>query len=186
MARSASVAWSTSRWPSSNTSQLACRAAAAGSVGDGGTASGSVRYRDGWRRWRGAFDKEQYPRVWLGRKRGGFTAAYRLIYTWEQGPIPKRWTIDHACGEKDCLDHPQVRDTRREPASSTCTRAGRAADRARRPGAAAASSVRRASLVAGVKARAAGPLPAPLCGLDGCSSLGNAGGLDFADAKPVN
>jgi hypothetical protein len=66
--------------------------------------------RDGWRRWRGSFDKELYPRVWLGRERGGFVPSYRLIYTWEQGPIPPRWTIDHACGEKDCLDHhPGVR-----------------------------------------------------------------------------
>jgi hypothetical protein len=31
--------------------------------------------------------------------------VYRLIYRWEHGPIPKRWTIDHACGEKDCMDH---------------------------------------------------------------------------------
>jgi Fe-S-cluster formation regulator IscX/YfhJ len=30
---------------------------------------------------------------------------YKLIYEWEQGPIPPKWTIDHTCGEKDCLDH---------------------------------------------------------------------------------
>ena len=32
-------------------------------------------------------------------------ASYRLIYQYEIGPIPPKWTIDHACGEKDCLDH---------------------------------------------------------------------------------
>ena len=61
--------------------------------------------RDGWRRWRGPVDAKQYPRFWRGRKQGGWTQAYRLIYLWELGPIPKHWTIDHACGEKDCLDH---------------------------------------------------------------------------------
>jgi HNH endonuclease len=61
--------------------------------------------RDGWRRWRGSFDKEAYPRIWLGRKRGGYAASYRLIYTWEVRAIPAGWTIDHACGEKDCMDH---------------------------------------------------------------------------------
>ena len=49
--------------------------------------------------------KEEYPRFWLGRQHGGWTSAYRLIYRWEQGLIRKGWTIDHACGEKDCLDH---------------------------------------------------------------------------------
>jgi len=82
--------------------------------------------REGWRRWRGSFDKEQYPRFWLGRKQGGWTPAYHLIYRWEQGPIPKRWTIDHVCGEKDCLDHLEC-VTRREPARSACMRARRAA-----------------------------------------------------------
>jgi hypothetical protein len=61
--------------------------------------------REGWRRWRGSFDKEEYPRFWMGRKHGGWTSAYRLIYGWEQGLIPRGWTIDHACSEKDCLDH---------------------------------------------------------------------------------
>jgi hypothetical protein len=60
---------------------------------------------EGWRRWRGSKDIKGYPRFWRGRKQGGWTQAYPLIYRWEQGPIPKRWTIDHACGEKDCLDH---------------------------------------------------------------------------------
>jgi len=57
-----------------------------------------VRMIDGWRRWRGLFDHDGWPRMW-GQP------AYRLIYEWEQGPIPAQWTIDHACGEKDCLDH---------------------------------------------------------------------------------
>jgi HNH endonuclease len=57
-----------------------------------------VRSIDGWRRWRGWFDSDGYPRMW-GQ------LAHRLIYEWEQGPIPPRWTIDHTCGEKDCLDH---------------------------------------------------------------------------------
>jgi len=60
---------------------------------------------EGWRRWRGSFDNDGYPRYWRGRKHGGWTQAYRLIYQWELGPIPRRWTIDHTCGEKDCLDH---------------------------------------------------------------------------------
>jgi hypothetical protein len=60
---------------------------------------------EGWRRWRGSKDVKSYPRFWRGRKQGGWTQAYPLIYRWEQGPMPKRWTIDHACGEKDCLDH---------------------------------------------------------------------------------
>ena len=59
---------------------------------------------DGWRHWHGSFDKEAYPPAWLRAERR-WTAAYRLIYAWERGPIPKRWTIDHVCGEKDCLDH---------------------------------------------------------------------------------
>jgi hypothetical protein len=61
----------------------------------------------GGRRWRGSRDTDGYPRYGHGRQDGGWTQAYRLIYLWEQGPIPRRWTIDHAFGEKDCLDHPE-------------------------------------------------------------------------------
>ena len=78
--------------------------------------------RDGWRRWRGSFDKEEYPRVWPGRQHGGWTSAYRLIYRWEQGLIPTGWTIDHACGEKDCLDHLECVTRAEHPAPSACTR----------------------------------------------------------------
>ena len=57
-----------------------------------------VRVIDGWRRWRGLFDHDGWPQMWGQR-------PYKLIYEWEQGPIPAQWTIDHTCGEKDCLDH---------------------------------------------------------------------------------
>jgi HNH endonuclease len=57
-----------------------------------------VRMIDGWRRWRGLFDHDGWPHMWGQR-------PYKLIYEWEQGPVPSGWTIDHSCGEKDCLDH---------------------------------------------------------------------------------
>jgi hypothetical protein len=57
-----------------------------------------VRTIDGWRRWRGLFDYDGWPTMWSQR-------PYKLIYEWEQGPIPPGWTIDHTCAEKDCLDH---------------------------------------------------------------------------------
>jgi hypothetical protein len=60
--------------------------------------------QNGWRRWRGSPDVKGYPRVWLPGVRK-WTQAYRLVYRWEQGMIPKGWTIDHACGLKDCMDH---------------------------------------------------------------------------------
>ena len=42
--------------------------------------------------------------MWLSGVRK-WTQAYRLVYRWEQGRIPQGWTIDHACGLKDCMDH---------------------------------------------------------------------------------
>jgi hypothetical protein len=57
-----------------------------------------VKTIDGWRCWRGLFDHDGWPQMWGQR-------PYKLIYEWEQSPIPPRWTIDHACGLKDCLDH---------------------------------------------------------------------------------
>jgi hypothetical protein len=60
-----------------------------------------VKVIDGWRRWRGLFDHDGWPQMWGQR-------PYKSIYEWEQGPIPPRWTIDHTCGEKDCLDHLQA------------------------------------------------------------------------------
>jgi hypothetical protein len=57
-----------------------------------------VRAIDGWRRWRGLFDHDGWPQMWGQR-------PYKLVYEWEQGPVPPGWTIDHTCGEKDCLDH---------------------------------------------------------------------------------
>jgi hypothetical protein len=57
-----------------------------------------VKMIDGWRCWRGLFDHDGWPQMWGQR-------PYKLIYEWEQGPIPPRWTIDHTCGLKDCLDH---------------------------------------------------------------------------------
>ena len=53
---------------------------------------------DGWRRWRGLFDHDGWPQMWGQR-------PYKLIYEWEHGAVPTGWTIDHTCGEKDCLDH---------------------------------------------------------------------------------
>jgi hypothetical protein len=57
-----------------------------------------VKVIDGWRCWRGLFDHQGRPQMWGQR-------PYKLIYEWEQGPIPPRWTVDHTCGLKDCLDH---------------------------------------------------------------------------------
>jgi hypothetical protein len=57
-----------------------------------------VKVMDGWRCWRGLFDHKGRPQMWGQR-------PYKLIYEWEQGPIPPGWTIDHTCGLKDCLDH---------------------------------------------------------------------------------
>jgi hypothetical protein len=57
-----------------------------------------IKTIDGWRRWRGLFDHEGWPTMWGQR-------PYKLVYEWEQGPIPPGWTIDHTCGEKNCLDH---------------------------------------------------------------------------------
>ena len=68
-----------------------------------------------------------------------------LLYVREPEPIPKCWTIDQACGEKDCLDHLEC-VTRAEHLRRRHARARRAAGRPHWPGAAAASSVRRASL----------------------------------------
>jgi hypothetical protein len=57
-----------------------------------------VKVIDGWRCWRGLFDHNGRPQMWGQR-------PYKLLYEWENGPIPPRWTIDHTCGLKDCLDH---------------------------------------------------------------------------------
>jgi hypothetical protein len=48
--------------------------------------------------------KAKHPRIWLDQTRevGAGVPLDLLLGT---GPMPKRWTIDHACGEKNCLDH---------------------------------------------------------------------------------
>lgn len=63
-----------------------------------------VRTIEGWRFWRGNFDKDGYPRIWIPG-RGRYVAAHKLIYVWEQGPVARGQEIDHECGLKDCLDH---------------------------------------------------------------------------------
>lgn len=68
-----------------------------------------VKVVDGWRVWRGNFDKDGYPRQWMPksvkRARGGYEQAHKLIYLWEGGEMQPRWELDHECGLKDCLDH---------------------------------------------------------------------------------
>lgn len=63
-----------------------------------------VRVVDGWRRWTGNFDADGYPRVWVPWERR-YVQAHRLVFAWEQVPIPKGWTIDHTCDLKACLSH---------------------------------------------------------------------------------
>ena len=87
----------------------------------------------GWRRWQGSPDRKGYPRVWPSGVRK-WTQAYRLVYRWEQGIIPKGWTIDHTCGLKDCMDHLEC-VTRAENLRRRHARAWRTADRPCRLGA---------------------------------------------------
>lgn len=63
-----------------------------------------VKVIEGWRFWRGNFDKDGYPRQWMpGQKR--YQPAAKLIYLWEGGAIPRGGELDHECGLRDCLDH---------------------------------------------------------------------------------
>lgn len=66
----------------------------------------------GWRTWVGTVDLKGYPRVWVPvhhrdwktkQWAGGYEFAYRLLYTWEVGEIPKGRTIDHTCSIKSCM-----------------------------------------------------------------------------------
>lgn len=63
-----------------------------------------VRTIDGWRMWRGNFDKDGYPRQWIPKLKK-YQPAARMIYLWEGGDIPRGWELDHECGLRDCLDH---------------------------------------------------------------------------------
>ncbi len=42
------------------------------------------------------------------------------MYEWEQGPIPRHWTVDHTCGEKDCLRSPGCGDVGGEHQPTAC------------------------------------------------------------------
>jgi hypothetical protein len=55
----------------------------------------------GCRGWRGSFDKDGYPRAWW---QGRYVRAARLLYTWQQGEIPKGWTLDHTCRRHWCVE----------------------------------------------------------------------------------
>ncbi len=72
-----------------------------------------IRIKQGWRVWIGTVDPEKYPRIWVPRHhrdwktkawRGGYEFAYRLLYRWEVGEIPKGRTIDHTCSLKWCME----------------------------------------------------------------------------------
>lgn len=63
-----------------------------------------VKVIGGWRTWTGNFDVDGYPRVWLPWKRR-YEQAHRVICEWENGPIPKGWTVDHVCSIKACCSH---------------------------------------------------------------------------------
>jgi hypothetical protein len=75
-----------------------------------------IRTEGGWRAWPkgGSWDPKGYPRQWVSRQKrdpktgawiGGFEPVHRWVYTWEVGPIPKGWSVDHVCNLKWCLDH---------------------------------------------------------------------------------
>lgn len=74
-----------------------------------------IKVEDGWRVWTGNFDTQKgYPRIWVRRSDwngklkkwvGRWHLVHRLVCEWEQGEIPKGWTVDHECGLKRCLDH---------------------------------------------------------------------------------
>jgi hypothetical protein len=55
---------------------------------------------EGHQRWQGSFDEDGYPRAsW----RRGWRRAHRLVWKWEQGPIPRGWEIDHTCRRRWCM-----------------------------------------------------------------------------------
>lgn len=69
---------------------------------DRGVVYRHVRVVGGYRFWRGNFDRDGYPRVWVAQR---YQPGHRLIYKWEKGPIPRGYEVDHGCGLRDCLDH---------------------------------------------------------------------------------
>jgi hypothetical protein len=80
-----------------------------------------VRNMDGRWRCQGLFDQD-------GRSQMREQRAYKLVCHWEQGPIPPTWTIDHACCEKESLDHLEAatrgENLRRRRASGGSCRSG--------------------------------------------------------------
>jgi hypothetical protein len=72
---------------------------------------------DGFRMWPESApgrDGHGYPRAWVPRKwysraerkwNPGYETVHKWVCTWEHGPIPKGWSVDHVCGLKDCVDH---------------------------------------------------------------------------------